>query len=351
MRYRISAIGGASVCPVRQNTCIRVPRINVIIILFLISCIVASCGQPDAGTPSVTQSEIRVDLEKSDERRLLAFYIGGMVSDAGSNPFESGFVLERNGSYFLDTARLSELVPGLASDFRTAGADGKIVWDEFESLIQKHYYSYRPIPATVADLKERRGDYSDADTWFSFEVKGVMSPHVRNIHVSRERLLTAISNYRSNEGRLIYDAGTTFISEHKEDGQSVELSAMTKRSDGFWDFYAYGRDGNQISRIERSPSDLIIPTRCVGCHFGNRLFEPERSFPVDPAPGPDGPRKLYVTGDMRNLRVVRSIDEHRKRSDTILGLYATLYISRMNARRAEGTIDPEVDRLLVAAGF
>lgn len=351
MRYRISDIGANSAFSVLQRPGICAPVMRILVLLFPTFIFIASCGQPDVRPPSESSTQIRVDLEKSDERKLLAFYFGGMLSELGSDPFESGFVQEQNGRFFLDGTRLSELLPELASDIRTAGSDGRIVWDEFESLIQRHYYSYRPIPATVADLKEQRGDFSDTETWFSFEVKGVMSTHVRNIHVPRKQLLTAISNYRNNDGRLIYDSGTTFISEHKEDGQSVEISAMTKRSDGFWDFYAYGLDGSQISRIEHMPSDLIVPTQCVGCHFGNRLFEPEKSFPIDPAPGPDGPRKLYVTGDMRNLRVVRAIDEHRKRSDTILGLYATLFISQMKTRRAEGTIDPEIERILIDAGF
>ena len=129
MRYRIPDIRGNYVFPILQIPGVRVPRMRMIVLLvffFLILSFFASCGQPEAVTPSQPSTQIRVDLEKSDERKLLAFYIGGMLSEDGSDPFESGFVLERNDSFFLDATRFSELLPELASDIKTAGADGRI---------------------------------------------------------------------------------------------------------------------------------------------------------------------------------------------------------------------------------
>ena len=106
-----------------------------------------------------------------------------------------------------------------------------------------------------------------------------------------------------------------------------------------------------FERIERTPSDLIVPTKCVGCHLGSRLFEPERSFPVDPRPGPDGPRRLYVSDDFKDVGVVRGLDEHRKRSDMVLGMYGTLFISQLRSTRSADTLDSRMMSLLEEVGF
>jgi len=287
-------------------------------------------------------------MEGANERRLLSFYVGGMVSEAGQDPFDAGFVEERNGSFFLMVEKILARLPHVGSAMMVAAEDGVIDWSEFEPIIQAHYYDYRPIPRSIEDLRASKGDWRTNDEWFSFEVNGVMSAHVRRIHVRKDDLIYAVSSYKDSDNRLLYKPGTTFISEHIEGDHLLELSALTKRGDGYWDFYAYDESGAQTSTIKREPTDLIVPTRCVGCHFGNRLFEPERSFPADPRPGPDGPRKLYVSVEFKNAQVVRNLDEHRKRSDTILGLYGTLFISRL---KSTPDLSPELRSLLQSAGF
>lgn len=291
---------------------------------------------------------VRVEMEGTNERQLLSFYVGGMVSEGGKDPFDAGFAWERNGSYFLAIDKILERLPDVGSDMLEAAEDGVIDWEELEPIIQTHYYSYRPIPGSIEELRASKGDWRDSDEWFSFEVNGVMSARIRRIHVRKADLIRAVSSYKEFGNQLLYQTGTTFISEHVEGGHILELSALTKREDGFWDFYAYDESGAQTSTIEREPSDLIVPTRCVGCHFGNRLFEPERSFPADPRPGPDGPRKLYVSDESKNVDVVRDLDEHRKRSDTILGLYGTLFISQLINTP---DLSPEFTALLKSAGF
>ena len=84
----------------------------------------------------------------------------------------------------------------------------------------------------------------------------------------------------------------------------------------------------------------------MGCHFGDKLFEPEKSFPMRAEPGPHGPRQVYVEEDLRDEEIVRRFDEHRRRSDTVLGLYTTLFVSSLRAERRAGTLD-ESDAVLL----
>lgn len=307
-----------------------------------------ACGGTGDSPPNEHDSGVRIVLEGADDRRLLSFYIGGMVSDEGQDPFEAGFVEERSGRFYLILERISARLPELGSSLVSAAEDGAIDWAELEPIIQAHYYDYRPIPRSIADLRTLKGDWRASGEWFSFEVNGVMSSSIRRIHVPKDALISALSSYRESGDRIMYNAGTTFISEHVEGDRVLEVSALTKRNDGYWDFYAYDESGEQTTRIRRDPTDLTVPTRCVGCHFGNRLFEPERSFPAESRPGPNGPRKMYVSEELKNADVVRMLDEHRKRSDTILGLYGTLFISQL---KATSDLSSDLKDLLDRAGF
>ena len=126
---------------------------------------------------------------------------------------------------------------------------------------------------------------------------------------------------------------------------------MRKRDDGFWDFFTYGPDGTLAAETQARPRALKTPTQCVGCHFGGRLFEPEKSFPGTASEGPHGPRALYVPEAWRDAEVVRFFDEHRKRSDTVLGLYNTLFAAKLRADRRAGRLAPEDARLLESLGL
>jgi len=88
--------------------------------------------------------------------------------------------------------------------------------------------------------------------------------------------------------------------------------------------------------IKKEPDDLKVPTQCVGCHFGDKQFEPERSFPREARPGPRGIRSLYVSENLKNESIARGISEHAKRSDNVLGLYATLFLSDLSTRIRKG---------------
>jgi hypothetical protein len=84
-----------------------------------------------------------------------------------------------------------------------------------------------------------------------------------------------------------------------------------------------------------------VPTKCVGCHFGTRLFEPEKSFPVAARPGPDGPRGITVQNALPTPSMVGQLDEHRKRSDQILGLYGTLLLNRLTIMGASSELSED----------
>ena len=119
---------------------------------------------------------------------------------------------------------------------------------------------------------------------------------------------------------------------------------MLKREDGHWDFFAYGPDGTPTTETAARPRPLRVPTQCVGCHFGSKLYEPEKSFPAEAADGPHGPRVLHVDDAARKPDVVQFFDEHRKRSDHVLGLYATLLVSQLLSEGFDSMADSmEID--------
>lgn len=317
----------------------------------LLSIFLSACGNPETQLPDVEPGWVQIEFGQENDRELLAFYIGGMAHPNGADAFAERLVMDRDGAFYLAVPELISRVPALKESLEGAAEDERIDWEEFEPIVSTHYYTYRSIPETIEELRSRYGDWREPTSWFGFRVNGVMSPSVRHIRVSIQNLTEAISLYDANDRHLVYPVGTTFISEHVENEEIFELSAMTKRADGFWDFFAYGMDGQLLAVLERNPTNLTVPTRCVGCHFGNRLFEPEKSFPVVPSPGPTGPRRLYVGSSMKRSETIARLDEHRKRSDSILGLYATLFISDMQSRREQGLLDPEEEEFLSKAGF
>ena len=94
-----------------------------------------------------------------------------------------------------------------------------------------------------------------------------------------------------------------------------------------------------------------MPTQCAGCHFGSKLFEPEKSDPAAASDGPFGPRAVHVPEPWRSADATALFQEHARRDDGTLGLYGTLYASRLLAERDAGTINEEDAALLDRLGL
>ncbi len=322
------------------------------ILLLLLATLSATtgCGPKETASNSdavtVADGLVKIELGKSDDRRLLEFYLGGMAGAESEDPFSAGLVWEEGGIYYISKKKLVSSVPGAAADLDAISQDGEIDWEEFESFVLAHYYDYRQFPQSVVELRDSVGDWEDDGQWFTVPVKGVMSPYHRDVHVKYSSVYAALAGFHESSETLLYPVGTTFIAEHINDNVVVELSVMQKRHDGFWDFFGYGADGKLTAQIHKKPRPLDIPVKCVGCHFGTRLFEPEKSFPAAATNGPDGPRGIYVDELLPGASLVATLDEHRKRSDQVLGLYGTLLLNKLFLMDAAGNLEDEQKQIL-----
>ena len=301
--------------------------------------------EPNSAIKSSDLSELnRVTfrLDKPNEGVLLSFYVGGMISEGQSL---KSVLRNENTDWVLVRPAVKDSASALSDLYQSAGTDGVISWDEFESSVSQSYYEVRNAPKTIDDFKALHGDWN-FETWFKHEVQGQMTHFRRRLAVSKVNLMSALESMNATTDPIKYPIGTAFVGEHWESGQVVEVTTMLKRRDGFWDYFAYGKDGSLISTIKKEPDPMLVPTQCVGCHFGDRLFEPERSFPSKPRPGPNGERTLFVPEQFRSAELAATLAEHAKRSDHVLGIYGTLYLSGLVQKTRAGNAD-EKERLLI----
>jgi len=328
-------------------------RSNYLIICCVVTCLALwtniSCVD-EKGTDEKSNLAL-VDFDKSNTELILRYYFGAYLPDHEPDAFDGGFVRRIGGNYFVDRDKIrqSPLLSRLISDGYLE--DGALAWDEFTVFIQETYYQRRnPYPdldAAYEKLAFHPGDSS----WFQVNVRGVMTTALRRVYVKKAALRAALGSYLTNGRRLLYPVGTTFIGEHWVDSSRIETTVMRKRPDGFWDFFIYGSEGHLAGETISPPKKLKAPIQCFGCHTGRKLFEPEKSFPGIAKDGPHGPRALYVDDRFRNKEVVAYFDEHRKRSDMILGIYNTLYVSEMLEKRRKGDLSKEDETLLNNLGF
>lgn len=310
--------------------------------ILVAAVLVTGCaGAPDAPAPD----GIRIDLDRKGERQLLEFYLGGYLSPQAGDPFAAGLIVESDGGYVIpDSVFASESGRNIRGLEAAGSGDSLVDWDEFEAFILDTWPEARDAPESVEAARDRYGDWSDDGAWFTIELTGSMSPYRRRIAVEYSALRAAIDALSSLDDPVIYPIGTVFVGEHLTSGSEgavVETTFMVKRADGLWDYFAYGADGRWARSIRNEPTDLNVPTQCVGCHFGSRQFEPERSFPAEARPGPAGPRLIHVEPGLRTAGIAERLREHLRRSDTILGLYATLYLSRIRSANPEARDDWE----------
>lgn len=302
--------------------------------LAVVSVALVGCGGNASQTSSVDSEDglVPIEMESSDADRLLKFYFGGFVGPEGGDPIEAGILEKREKTWFLRneeawTGALSATARSYLKDLLTEAAEtGSVSESMLESFVGESYYSVRPFPGSLDSLIVVEGSWAEPE-WFRVSLKGSMVPLDRITWVRRTHIESALDRMDSLSDEVIYDTGTLFVGEHENGDSIVETTFMRKRADGFWDFWAYGASGELVDRVRKEPRDMLIPTRCTGCHYGDRQFEPERSYPGEARPGPRGARAFYIPSTWRSAELASALQEHARRSDTILGLYATLYLA------------------------
>ncbi|MEM1117248.1 MAG: hypothetical protein AAF845_05110 [Bacteroidota bacterium] len=289
-----------------------------------------------------TAEAVPLRLDRSDPEPLLRSVLFG-YTEAG-DPFDGGLVSGDGTDLTLHPQRLGADVRARLDD---ANGDGALDWDELAVFLEATYAEAHDLPPTLADA----GLEAIADSaWFTVEVDGVMTSARRQIHVPLSALHSAMEAF-AETGDLDYPAGTWIVGAHVVDGETVETTAKRRRADGFWDFAVYDAEGRLAPATETEPRSLRVPTQCTGCHLGQKLYEPEKSYPAPAADGPFGPRAIYVPEAVRSAEATALFQEHARRSDGVLGLYATVHAGALIAARDAGTISDADAALLDALGL
>lgn len=258
---------------------------------------------------------------------MAAFFLGAYGTSA-----EVASALSADGPLALRLDSLALFAPSLAAAARSRVEDGVLTREGFAASIGETYRPSANLPPDRTALWDLIGGPPDVDSeqgdWASYEVSGSMTRFRRRIHIRRDAVRDALGRFARGDG-LRYDDGTVVVGEHLEEGVVRETTAMIRRPDGFWSFVAYDQSGAPIDSIDGTPDPLGVPGDCFGCHYGTRLFEPERSFPGQARPGPTGPRSVHVPDAYRDVGLVQTLQEHARRSDGLLGLSATLYVAHL----------------------
>jgi len=313
--------------------------------LLLALLALAACGGP---VDVQTAERVPLVLDHANPERLVRSLLGGFAAADGADPFEAGLVSGEGDGLVLHPQALPADARAVLSD---ADGDGALSWDELRALADEAYYAARALPPTVEALRAAE-PYAASDTaWFAVEVSGVMTAARRRVFVRESALRAAITAF-ADDRRLVYPAGTWIVGEHLgDDGAVVETTVKRRRADGFWDFGVYGADGRLAPATATEPRPLRAPAQCTGCHLGERRYEPEASFPRAAPDGPFGVRAYHVPDAWRSAEATALFEEHARRDDGVLGLYATLWTGRALAARADGTLAPRDAALLARLGL
>jgi len=290
------------------------------------------CAPSPAQIDPDLNGAVQIDLGKQEQDDLIAFYIGGLLSEGTS--VGSAAVFDGSAWWLKKPVDIDD-ESALSVLFRAAGPDARLEWEEFEPVVRSTYYFVRKAPQSLSDLRDQFGDWQK-DSWFTHELKGQMSPYKRRLSVPEEDLLWALESMSSPSDSIVYRPGTAIVGEHIVSGEIEETTVMVKRLDGYWDYFAYGSDGRLAPTVFKEPDPLLVPTQCFGCHYGDRAFEPERSFPFSARPGPSGVREVFVPESMKSAAIAKTLSEHARRSDHVLGLYGTLYLASLNHKSRLG---------------
>ena len=308
--------------------------------LSLAALVLSACA---SGPVDVQTAEaVRLDLDKSRPARLAAALLGGI---AGGDAFEQGLLSGDDDALVLHPQALDADARAALSD---ADGDGAIGWDEFEAFVEAAYP--QALPATLDAARDQAGVADDG--WTTLEVEGSVMTHAqRRLSVPRAALEQAMDAFAAS-GTLAYPTGTWILGEHLgADGAVLETTVKRRRADGHWDFGVYGADGALAPATTTEPRPLRAPLQCTGCHLGQKRYEPEKSYPAAATEGPDGPRALLVDDAVRSAQATALFQEHARRDDGVLGLYATVHAGRLMQARADGSASPDDLALLERLGL
>ncbi len=313
--------------------------------LLVLALALAGCG---GGPVDIQTAEaVPLRLDRDDPDTLLGSVLGAYVGPDGGDPVAAGLLSRDGDELVLHPQRLPAAARAALAD---ANGDGAVDWDELAAMLEASYVDARAVPPTTDALRQQADYRAGEPGWFTVEVDGVMTAARRRIHVPTGALRQAMRAFPA-AGTLAYPAGTWIVGEHVLDGTVVETTVKRRRADGFWDFAVYGPDGALAPATQTEPRALRVPTQCTGCHLGRRLFDPEKSFPAEATDGPFGPRAIHVPTAWRSGPATALFDEHARRDDGVLGLYATLYAGRLLADRERGGLAPDDAALLNALGL
>ncbi len=305
--------------------------------------LLAGCG---SGPVDVQTAEsVPLKLDRSNPLRLVRSVLGAY---AGGDAVETGLVSGEGDDLALHPQTLD---PALRASLTDTNGDGAIGWDELSAFLKATYARGHRIPETLAALHAEAGTPSADTAWFAVDIEGSVMTHARrHVVLKASAVRAALASAAAGQG-LHYPAGTVIYGEHLVGGAVVETTVKRRRADGFWDFAVYDAEGRLAPTTTTAPRPLTVPTQCTGCHLGNRRFEPEQSFPATPPDGADGPRRYVVPDAWRSQPATTRLDEHARRDDGVLGLYATLYTGRLLAARTAGTATPADLALLTRLGL
>ena len=293
-----------------------------------------------AGCSARERLEVTITGDKAE--RLLQFYFGSYIHE---DPFQAGILEKINERFYLNLSTLREFELELATELEARASGSSLSSEALQTVIQSTYYGARNMPKTLSELNTLWPAVSPK----TFEVHGPVTRYLRRITIEEKAIQDAILNYYANGERLYYETGTAIKAEHVSENRVVETTAMIKRPDGFWDFVTYDSTGHLASETLPNPRAFATPVQCAGCHLGRKAFEPERSWPFDAPKAPEGTRKWY-TGS-RDKEVADFFREHALRSDMVLGLYVTTYVSDLRMQRESDTLDSDAKALLDYLGL
>jgi len=320
-------------------------------VAWVVPVALSGCAAENESDGSVELSEVDatmvpIEFDGNDAGRLLRFYFGSFMGPHGGDPVAAGILEKREKSWYLRNPESLDGLPGVLLELYKSSLEvGGLSEDALDAFVQSNYYQVRGFPESLDEAKLQYGSWTEPD-WFKIDVQGSMVPLRRSTWVRRVDIESALDRMEALDDPVIYDQATLFVGEHLDGDRVVETTLMLKRADGFWDYWAYDQEGRLTDIIRKEPRDMLVPTRCTGCHYGDRLFEPERSFPGMARPGPSGERMLFIPESWRDGDLTASIQEHARRSDTVLGLYATLYLAEAAAmaRSTDSKPSPYLER-------